>query len=53
MKKKLKDKSFARGVERQWVQSIPEWLPNTTVDDVLQLTIDAMAQHAAELGFSK
>ena len=52
MKKKLKDKSFARGVERIWIQSIPEWLPDTTVDDVLQLTISAMATHAEELGYN-
>lgn len=52
VKKKLKDKSFARGVERTWIQSIPEWLPETTVDDVLQLTISAMATHAEELGYN-
>ncbi len=52
VKKKLKDKSFARGVERIWIQSIPEWLPDTTVDDVLQLTISAMATHAEELGYN-
>ena len=51
VKKKLKDKSFARGVERQWIQSIPDWLPETAVDDVLQLTIETMVAHADELGY--
>ncbi len=44
VKKKLKDKSFARGVDREWIQKIPEWLPETSVDDVLELTIRAMQQ---------
>jgi predicted hydrolase (HD superfamily) len=49
VKKKLKDKRFAAGVERAEVQAGVELL-GVELGDHIQLIIDALAPHADELG---
>jgi predicted hydrolase (HD superfamily) len=51
VKKKLKDKSFAAKVDRPIVYAGPERL-GASLDDHIQLVIDALTPHAAELGIA-
>jgi predicted hydrolase (HD superfamily) len=49
VKKKLKDKKFAAGVERHEVQEGARLL-DVELTDHIQMLIDALRPHAAELG---
>jgi predicted hydrolase (HD superfamily) len=49
VKKKLKDKGFAAKVNRDDVYQGAEWL-GVNLDEQIQLVIDALKPHAAELG---
>jgi lysyl-tRNA synthetase class 2 len=49
LKKKFKDKSFARGVDRDGVKKAEE-LIGLTVDDALEMCLTAMQEKAEELG---
>lgn len=49
VKKKLKDKSFAAKVDREEVRAGAELL-GVSLDDQIQLVIDALSPHAEELG---
>lgn len=51
LKKKFKDKSFAKGVDRSNAQYCEEWL-GLTIDEALQLTLEAMQEAADELGLA-
>lgn len=51
VKKKFKDKSFAKGVDRTNAAFCEEWL-GITIDEALQLTLDAMKEAADELGLA-
>ncbi|MGC8643814.1 MAG: HD domain-containing protein [Isosphaeraceae bacterium] len=51
VKKKLKDKSFAAKVDRALVYGGPERL-GVSLDEHIQLVIDALAPHAQALGIS-
>lgn len=50
LKKKLKDKSFARGVDRDMVAAAPDAL-DLSLDEILQTTLEAMQEIHEELGF--
>ena len=51
VKKKLKDKSFAAKVDRADVHAGPDRL-GVTLDEQIQLVIDALAPHADSLGIA-
>ncbi len=49
VKKKLKDKTFAAGVNRDVIRQGAEML-GTPLDDVIRETIEGMKEHAEEIG---
>jgi len=49
LKKKYKNKAFAAGADREQIASV--CILGITLDDFLQLSIDAMAKYETELGF--
>lgn len=51
LKKKMKDKAFAAGVNRDIIRTCPDM--GLTLEDFLQTAIDAMTKDAAALGLLK